>query len=362
MESEIKSLTFYINKLIQKKELSYEESSRAIRIIMSDEATPISKAVFLTALQTKEPTAGEIAAFALTIRQMAKRVEIKGIDENKIIADTCGTGGGGIKTFNISTAIMFILSAADLIVAKHGNRAITSECGSADVLESLGVNVNMAPDVISHCLSEIGVAFLFAPLFHPAFKNVQGIRRDIGVPTIFNILGPLLNPAFACSYEQGIRMIQILGVNDQKLIKKIISVLKIMKLYRAMVVYGQDKDSKSGMDEISTLGDTVICELTSTGEVKEYIINPQDFGIRLARPADLTGGSPADNARILLDILSGRQRGPRRDIVVMNAAAGLYLGCKARDLREGIKLANEYIDSGAAFKKMELLRQFSQEC
>lgn len=355
------SLDPYIGQLIHKNNLSPEEAAQAMGIIMSEQVPSSEKAAFLTALQVKGATAEEIASFTFTIRQMAKPVELKDIKEGQVLADTCGTGGGGVETFNISTAIMFILSAQGLIVAKHGNRAITSKCGSADVLEQLGINISMEPDKVARCLSEIGVAFLFAPLYHGAFKNVQAVRREIGMPTVFNILGPLLNPSFSSCDKQGIKMIQILGVNDTKLIKKLAGVLKILKLHRAMVVYGQDQESKLGMDEISTVGDTQIAELTDAGQIQNYKINPQEFGIRLAESVDLKGGTPADNARILLEILTGKEKGSKRDIVLLNAAAGLCLGGKAKDLKEGIEVAGSCIDSGEAFRKLEMFRRLSQE-
>lgn len=354
------NLSLYIKQLIQGKDLLSEDAARAMSIIMSQQAPESQKAAFLAALQAKGPIAEEIASFAFTIRRMAKQVEFKDFEKDSVLADTCGTGGGTADTFNISTTIMFILSASGIVVAKHGNRAITSKCGSADVLEELGININMEPAIVSRCFSEAGIAFLFAPLYHGAFKNVQKVRREIGIPTVFNILGPLVNPLFSCSFKEDINMVQVLGVNDPQLIKKLAGVLKILKLRRAMVVYGQDREGKIGMDEISTVGDTQVSELMDTGEVRDYKINPQDFGMKLAKPQDLKGGGPAENARILLEILTGKERGPKTDIVLLNAAAGLYLGGKARDLKEGIKAAGECIDSGRAFKKLELLRRLSQ--
>ncbi|MFH1678167.1 MAG: anthranilate phosphoribosyltransferase [Candidatus Omnitrophota bacterium] len=355
------NLSIYTDKLVNKIDLSSEDAARAMRIIMSTQALESDKAAFLTALARKDATTREIASFALTIRQIAKQVELKNFNKDKIFADTCGTGGGAVETFNISTAIMFILSASGIVVAKHGNRAITSKCGSADVLEELGININMEPERVVRCLSEIDIAFLFAPFYHVAFKNVQKVRREIGAPTVFNILGPLVNPVFSPAYKQGIKTVQVLGVREEGLIKKLAQVLKILNLHRAMVAYGKGPAGRFGMDEISTLGDTMICELMEDGQIKEYKINPQDFGIKLAKPDDLGGGTAKQNAQILLDILSGKEKGPKRDIVLLNASAGLYLGKKARDLHEGIKLAGECIDSGKALERLGLLRRFSQE-
>ena len=361
MVGEAKILSKYIQALIRREDLSREDASLAMSIIMSSDALESEKAEFLIALQEKGPTAEEISSFALTIRQLARHVDLAGIKKNSILVDTCGTGGGTIETFNISTTTMFILSALGIVVPKHGNRAITSRCGSADVLEKLGININMSSEKISKCLSEIGIAFLFAPLCHGAFKNVQKVRKQIGKPTVFNILGPLVNPAFSYSLKGDFRFIQVLGVNDLSLVEKLSGVLKLLNLYRAMVVHGENEDATLGMDEISTLGDTHISELTEQGEIKNYKINPQEFGIALAKPHDLVGGTVDDNARILVDILSGKENGAKRDIVLVNAAAGLYLAGKAQSLAEGIKLAAVCIDSGEAIKKLELFREYSNK-
>lgn len=361
MEKEA-NLNPYIDRLNRKIDLSMEEATSAMSIIMSADVPDSQKAAFLTALQAKGPTIEEIASFAFAIRKIARQVETKDIKKDKALADTCGTGGGAIETFNVSTTSMFILSASGMAVAKHGNRAITSRCGSADVLEELGVNIKMEPEKASRCLAEIDIAFFFAPLYHGAFKNIQKVRREIGIPTVFNILGPLVNPAFSSAYKNEIKTVQILGVNSEKLVDRMARVLKILNLSRAMVVYGQGSEDNSGMDEISTIGDTRICELTDAGEFRDYVINPQGLGMELAKPKDLIGGTPKENARILLDILSGKERGPKRDIVLINAAAGLYLGGRAKNLQEGIKVASDCIDSAAALKKLELLRRYSCQC
>ncbi|MFH1338223.1 MAG: anthranilate phosphoribosyltransferase [Candidatus Omnitrophota bacterium] len=349
----------YIDKLNRKIDLSMEEAASAMSVIMSKEAPDSEKAAFLVALQAKGPTTEEIASFAFAIRQIAGKVETKDIKKDKVLADTCGTGGGAIETFNVSTTSMFILSASGMAVAKHGNRAITSKCGSADVLEELGVNIAMEAEIASRCLAEIDIAFFFAPLYHGAFKNVQKVRRQIRTPTVFNILGPLVNPAFSSAYKNGIKTVQILGVNSERLTHRLVRVLKVLNLSRAMVVYGLDAGSNLGMDEISTIGDTRIYELTEGGEIKNYVINPQSLGIEPAKPGDLTGGTPQDNARILTDILSGKDRGPKLNIVLLNAAAGLYLGDRAKNLGEGIKVASDCIDSGSAMRKLDELRRFS---
>lgn len=360
-EGEDRSLESYINQLIQKRDLSEADAVRSMSIIMSGRASEFQQAAFLTALQMKGPTAEEIASFAYAIRLMAKPIDLKGLKKGVVLGDTCGTGGGGLETFNISTTIMFILSSCGIIVAKHGNRAITSKCGSADVLEQLGIDIYMEPKKVEKALEEVGIAFIFAPLYHEAFKNVQKVRREIGIPTVFNILGPLVNPAFSqvCK-EKEIKIIQILGVNNPELTVKIAYVLKKLNVSRAMVVYGYDRERKFGMDEVSSLGKTLITELTSIGEIKTYELDPQDFGIKYANPQDLIGGTPKENAEILLHILKGEERGPKRDIVLINAACGLYLGGKAKDIKEGIELAKESIDSGKALEKLQLLKEFSK--
>lgn len=360
MEKEA-NLLFLIEQLKRGDDLSQEDAACAMKIIMSADAEQPQKAAFLAALAKKGATGEEIASFALTIRQMARQFELSNIEKGKVMIDTCGTGAGGVETFNISTTIMFILSAAGLLVAKHGNRAITSKCGSADVLEALGININMQPQVAGRCLSEIGLTFLFAPLYHGAFKNVQKVRREIGIPTVFNIIGPLVNPAFGNASKQGIKTVQVLGVNRQELTSELAKVLKILKLNRAMVIYGQGNEAQAGMDEISTLADTYVSELTEEGQIKDYKISPADFGITPAKPSDLAAGRPEENAQILLDILSGKEKGPKRDIVLINAAAGLYLGRKAADLREGLRVAADCIDSGSAVKKLELFRRLSNQ-
>lgn len=360
MEKET-NLAPYIEKLNRKTDLSAQESAQAMRLIMSTEIADSPKAAFLIALQAKGASQEEIASFAALIREMACQIDISGLSKDKVLMDTCGTGAGGVETFNISTTVMFILAAAGIAVAKHGNRAITSKCGSADVLQELGINILLSPQQASRCLCEINITFLFAPLCHGAFKHVQPIRRQIPAPTVFNILGPLVNPVFSLAYKQGIRTAQILGTNNEDLTAVLIGVLKILNLNRAMVVYGEGLAANSGMDEISTLGDTRVCELSEDGQIKDYRINPDTFGIKRAMPEDLKGGTPPENARILRDILSAKLNGPKRDIVLINAAAGLYLGGKAASLQEGLSLAAQCIDSKSALKKLEQLRRLSNQ-
>ena len=333
----------FIQKVVEKRNLSKGEAEEAMKMIMSGKATPSQLAGFLIALKMKGETAEEIAGFAKIMRNFAKKVkpEVKGM-----LVDVCGTGGDRIKTFNISTTAMFIIAAAGVPVAKHGNRAITSSCGSADVLEELGVNLNLDSGKINQSLEKIGIGFLFAPNYHPAMKYAMPTRRELGVRTVFNILGPLTNPANAAG--------QLMGVFEPGLTEKLAKVFKLLGLKRAMVVYGQP-----GLDEISNIGKTKISELKE-GKIKTYSISPEELGIKKARPEELSGRDKKINAEILKDILSGKEKGAKRDIVLLNAAAGIVLGGKARDIKEGLNLARETLDSGKAYKKLEEFINFGK--
>ncbi len=357
---EDRSLDPYIEKLVKKIDLSPKEACQAMFTLMSDKASGFQQAAFLTALQMKGATIDEIASFAYILRKLSEPLRLKSLKAGTVIGDTCGTGGGTLETFNVSTTIMFILASSGMIIAKHGNRAITSKCGSADVLEELGINIHLGPKEVEECLSKIGIAFIFAPLFHKAFKNIQKVRKEIGIPTIFNILGPLVNPAF-CLESGDFKISQILGVNQADLTGKIAEVLRLLNVKRAMVVYGFDAEGKNGMDELSTLGTTRVSELQENGEIKNYELEVREFGFKPAKSQDLIGGNPKENAKILVDILSGREKGPKRDLVLLNAAAGLYVGDKAKDFKEGIRLACESIDTGKALKKLEELREFTNK-
>ncbi|MBL7080978.1 MAG: anthranilate phosphoribosyltransferase [Candidatus Omnitrophica bacterium] len=359
------SLTIYIEQLMEGRDLSPRDASLAMTTLMSGKVKEAEQAAFLTALQIKQVNARELASFAFRLRSMARQIPTRQIKEVSILGDTCGTGGGTINTFNISTTVMFILAANGITVAKHGNRAITSRCGSADILENLGINIYMEPIKAVVALKEIGISFIFAPLYHQAFKNVQKVRRELGIPTVFNILGPLVNPVFSSLRKQGKKLrqpqvIQLLGVNQPQLTPMLAQALKLLGASRAMVVYGYDREAKRGMDEISTLGKTKVSELTLEGRIKNYFIDPRDFGLRLVHPEELSGKTIKGNSKILTDILTGKEKGAKRDIVVFNAAAGLYLGGKAGDLKEALNLAKETIDSGKALEKLELLRQYSR--
>jgi len=323
--------------LAHKKDLQRETAYNAMIQIFSGEATPVQISSFLTALRVKGETVEEITACAQVMREKVTRISSR----HPVILDTCGTGGDGGNTFNISTAAALIAAAAGAIVAKHGNRAISSKCGSSDVLKALGVNVDqITPAAMERCLDEIGIAFLFAPLLHGAMKYAAPIRRELGFRTIFNILGPLTNPAGAKR--------QLIGVYDPSLTKPIAEVLRNLGAERAMVVHGS-----GGFDEISTLGPTTISEIAERG-VTTYEFDPTAYGIPTARLEDISGGDAEYNAKILRNIFEG-ERGPRRDIAVLNAGAALVVDGIDRDIESGIRHAQEVIDSGAVLKKLSQL-------
>lgn len=329
-----------IAKVVEKKNLSEKEMVLVMEEVMEGEATPIQVASFITALRMKGETVEEITGAAKVMRQKATRIHAGDF----IVVDTCGTGGDRSNTFNISTTAAFVVAGSGIAVAKHGNRSVSSGCGSADVLQAIGVNIELRPVEVEECLREVGIGFLFAPLFHEAMKYALGPRREIGIRTIFNILGPLTNPANAKA--------QVLGVYDHALTGVLARVLGKLGSTHAFVVHGGD-----GLDEITITGETKVSEWNK-GRLRSYKIKPHDFGIKRGRLKDLLGGGPEENAKILLDILEGK-KGPKRDIVLLNAAAGIVAGGKARGFKEGIKLAEESIDSGAAKKKLEALKEFS---
>ena len=304
--------------------------------IMEGKASQAQIGAFLLALHMKGETAAEIAAFARVMRDHA--ITVRPVT-GRMLVDTCGTGGDGAQTFNISTASAFVAAGAGCPVVKHGNRGVSSRCGSADVLAALGVSLAPAPEVQARIVEEVGIAFFFAPNYHPAMKHVMTARQEIGCRTIFNILGPLANPAGAQA--------QVLGVYRPDLTGTLADVLRILGLSRAMVVHG------SGLDEITTTGDTVIAELDN-GTIRTYTIRCETFCIAPALLADLAGGDAQQNARIIRDILQGEQ-GAARDIVLMNAGAAIYVGGLASDLHEGIRLAAVSIDSGSASARLDAL-------
>jgi anthranilate phosphoribosyltransferase len=308
--------------------------------IMTGQATNAQIAAFLTALRMKGETVEELVTFAQVMRENAVRIHPK---VRGRLVDTCGTGGDKLKTFNVSTAAAFVIAGAGIPIAKHGNRSVTSRSGSADVLEQLGLNLQMSPQVVEEAIEEIGVGFLFAPAFHPAMKYAVAPRKEVGIRTIFNLLGPLTNPACANA--------QLLGVYDARLTVPLANALKRLGCEEAMVVHGLD-----GLDEISTVGTTIISHLKDD-EVNTFEAPPQFCGTKQASIADLEGATPQENARGLLKILTGQTTAddPKLEIVLVNAAAGIIVGGKAEDFQDAMAIARESIHSGAAYKKLKLL-------
>jgi anthranilate phosphoribosyltransferase len=328
-----------IGKLVEQQNLTEEEAAQAMRQIMEGDATPAQIAAFLIALRMKGESIEEITGCARVMRE--KAIQIRAPYPNVI--DTCGTGGDGSQTFNISTTAAFVVAGAGVPVAKHGNRAMSSRCGSADLLQALGVAIELSPETAEACLAEVGITFLFAPLFHSAMRHAIGPRREIGVRTIFNVLGPLTNPAGAKQ--------QIVGVSRKELAEPMARVLNNLGSARAFVVHGAD-----GLDEITTLGETHVIALDA-GEIMAYSIRPEQFGIRRALPGALAGGEAQQNAAITMGVLEGK-RGPHRDVVLLNAAAALVVAGAASDMHAGLELAAQAIDSGAALAKLRRLQRF----
>lgn len=325
-----------IAKIVSKGDLSYDEAYTVMNEIMSGETTPTQNAAFLAALSTKSAkaeTTDEIAGCAAAMRDHATRVE-SGMDVFEIV----GTGGDNAQSFNISTTSALVAAAGGMKVAKHGNRAASSKCGTADCLEALGVNISQNPARCVELLNEVGMCFFFAQKYHSSMKYVGAIRRELGFRTVFNILGPLTNP--------GSPKMQLLGVYDEYLVEPLAQVLISLGVKRGMVVYGQDK-----LDEISMSAPTTVCEFQN-GWFKSYVITPEKFGLTRCTKEELVGGTPEENAQITRDILSGA-KGPKRDAVLMNAGAALYIGGKADSMAEGIQLAAELIDSGKAMQTLE---------
>ncbi|MBC7130923.1 anthranilate phosphoribosyltransferase [Candidatus Bathyarchaeota archaeon] len=332
-----------IRKLVDGYNLTYAEASNAMETIMKGEATPAQIGAFLTALRMKGETIEEITAFAMVMRQFCLRISPK---VSGRLVDTCGTGGDRIKTFNVSTAAAFAVAGAGISVAKHGNRSVTSKSGSADVLEKLGLNLNVEPKKVEEAIEKIGIGFMFAPAFHPAMKYAAGPRRELGIRTVFNILGPLANPASANA--------QVIGVYDVSLVEKIAGVLKGLGLEEAMVVHGLD-----GLDEISTIGKTRIAWLKN-GEIKTLEVTPEDLGVRKASSEAIVGSSPEESAELVFKILTGQlgDGDPKMEIVLVNAAAGIIVGGKADGFNYAVELAKESIESGAAYAKLKNLVKF----
>ena len=325
-----------IERIVNRINLSEADTIDVMNEIMTGEATPLQVAAFLTALRMKGETVEEITGAARVMREKAHRVNVG----SKTVLDTCGTGGDQKGTFNISTTVAFVLAGAGINVAKHGNRSVSSQSGSADVLGALGVKVDAPKERVEECISKIGIGFLFAPLLHEAMKYAVQPRRDIGIRTIFNILGPLTNPAMATH--------QLIGIYSGELVSMIAHVLKNLGSARAMVVHGLE-----GLDEISLCGPTKVAELRD-GEVKEYVIEPEQFGLMRCRLEELHGGSPNQSAVIVRGVLDGKT-GPARDVILLNSGAALCVGASAATIQDGIRLASESIDSGRARRKLEQL-------
>ncbi len=336
-----------ISKVVLQQDLKEAEMIEVMNQIMGGEATQAQVGSFITALRMKGETIEEIAGAARVMRDHATPIRVgKALDidreeinlDRETILDTCGTGGSGTKSFNISTTVAFVVSACGVKVAKHGNRSISSACGSADVLEALGVNLNVTTQQVESCINEVGVGFLFAPALHGAMKHAIGPRREIGIRTIFNILGPLTNPAGADR--------QVLGVYDEKLVEVLAKVLVKLGCQRGFVVHGQD-----GMDEITLTGPTRIAEINE-GQVTLSTIEPEDFGLRRCLLSDLQGGDAEENAAIVRDVLAGAE-GPKRDVVLLNAAYALVAAGIAESVDAGLQKARKMIDEGLAKAKLE---------
>ncbi len=330
-----------LNLVVQRKDLSEEQMIGVMRQIMEGNATDAQIGALLTALRMKGETIEEITGAAKVMRE-----KVAAIKAPPYTVDTCGTGGDMSHTFNISTTTAIVVASCGVPVAKHGNRSVSSSCGSADVLESLGIKIDLEPQKVEQCLEQTGFGFMFAPLFHPAMKFAIGPRKEMGMRTIFNILGPLTNPAGA---ER-----QVLGVFSGKLTEPMAQVLGNLGVKHAFVVHGED-----GLDEITNTSKTKVTELKD-GKIETYFISPEDFGISTAAKDDLSGGSAVDNAKITIDILEG-QKDPKRDIVLMNSAAALVTGNKGNNFTDAISIAADAIDSGAARKKLDDIREVSNK-
>ncbi|WP_029520274.1 anthranilate phosphoribosyltransferase [Persephonella sp. IF05-L8] len=331
-----------IRKITEFKDLSPEETENLFSLLMKGELTDAQIGAVLVGLKMKGETVDEISSAAKIMRKNAVKVPVK--DKSNLV-DTCGTGGDKINTFNVSTITAFVVAGAGAKVAKHGNRSVSSKCGSADIMEALGINIEMPPEKAAKALEEIGLAFLFAPIYHPAMKNVIRQRREIGVRTIFNILGPLSNPAEA--------KYQLMGVYDQKLVEPLSRVLVNLGIERAFVVHGME-----GLDEVSITGETLVGEVNE-GEINIYTVRPEDFGLKSASLQDIQGGDLEYNLKIALSILEGKDNSPKTDFVAINAAFALKVVGIVDNIKEGIELAKETIYSKKAYRVLENLRDFN---
>ncbi len=336
------AITRYLEIILDGSDLTFEQAKELLDIVFEGEVSEVQIAAFLAMMRMKRAASSEIAGLAKSLRDHAVPVKVE-IDN---LIDTCGTGGATVKTFNISTAAAIVAAGAGAYVAKHGNRGITSKCGSADVLEELGVNIAPGPDIVAECIKQANIGFMFAPKFHPAMRFVQPIRKSLDFRTAFNILGPLANPAGTTA--------QVMGVAEEALLDRIIETLKILGAKRAMVVHGQ------GMDEISILGKTQIRQLINN-KINSMELDPADFGISGASMDELKTGDAITNAGIIRDILNSKEKGPRKDIVILNAAAAIIVGGLAEDFESAIKLAQESVSKGRALACLEKLIEVSNK-
>jgi anthranilate phosphoribosyltransferase len=337
-----------ITKLVDGKNLTFQEANNTFGEIFDQKVSPAQIASFLTALKIKGETETEISAAATVVRKRANKIKIYngflGIeDEYKEVLDTCGTGGSGVNKFNISTAVAFVVAASGVKVAKHGNKAMSSGCGSADVLEKLGIKIDTKTEIMEKAINEIGIGFLYAPLYHPALKTVAEVRKQLKIRTIFNILGPLSNPAFA--------NFQLLGVYSSELVLPMAKVLRQLGVQRALVVFGKDLK-----DEISLTGPTKACFLNKS-RIKNMNLSPRDFGLKKIKLEEIASDSPANSAKVIKDILAGK-KGPARDIVLANAAACFYILAKVKDFKSGVTKAAAILDSKKAMNLLEKFKKF----
>jgi len=335
-------ITDALVKLIESRDMTFEDSREVMEEIMEGGTTPAQLGAFLTALRMKGETAEEVAGMASVMRSKALKLDI-----SEDVVDTCGTGGDGLETFNISTASAFVVAGSGIRVAKHGNRAMSSKTGSADVLESLGVNIDMSPDNVAECINRTGFGFMFAQGFHPAMRYVAGARREIAIPTVFNMLGPLTNPAQASR--------QVIGVSDSSKGELMGQVLARLGSVKAAVVHGDD-----GLDEVTVSGESRMW-LVQSGSVDERRISPSLFGMPVSRLEDLKVKDAEESAKIIKDVLTG-VKGPARDVVLLNSAVALYVASDKDDIQEFLEVAVKSLDSGSAMTVLEKCKQFSNSC
>jgi anthranilate phosphoribosyltransferase len=347
-------ITDALHKIVaHRANLTRDEARDVMGSILRGEATDSQIGAFLVSLSMKGETVDEIVGFAQAIRAAAislplhkdHALDVSGTERDALV-DTCGTGGDASGTFNVSTATALVVAGAGVRVAKHGNRSVTSQCGSADVVEALGVKLSLPVEQVAACLEQVGIAFLFAPAMHSAMKHVQPVRRELRLRTVFNLLGPLTNPANASA--------QVVGVYSESLVEKLAEALCQLGLERALVVHGED-----GLDEITISGKTKVAEVRD-GKVRSYEVTPEEFGLQRAPLSSISGGDATTNAAIIREILDG-VRSPRRDIILLNAAAALVASGKANSIAEGVPLASESLDSRAALKKLEALIAFTNQ-